>query len=55
MAPILVKRYSRSRLYDTAECRYVTVDELRQWQCEGIPFYVQDVETGEDVTLVVLA
>ncbi len=55
MAPILVKRCGRSRLYDTAECRYVTVDEHRQWQSEGIPFCVQDVETGEDVTLVVLA
>jgi PHB/PHA accumulation regulator DNA-binding domain len=30
--PILVKRYARSRLYDTARGRYVTIDELRQWQ-----------------------
>lgn len=54
MVPILVKRYGRSRLYDTAEGRYVTVDELRQWQRDGIAFWVQDVETGADVTRVLL-
>jgi polyhydroxyalkanoate synthesis regulator protein len=55
MAPILVKRYARSRLYDTAEGRYVTVDELRQWRRDGLAFWVEDDETGDDVTLVLLA
>jgi polyhydroxyalkanoate synthesis regulator protein len=55
VVPILVKRFRRSRLYDTAEGRYVTVDDLRQWQRDGIAFWVQDVETGEDVTRVLLA
>jgi polyhydroxyalkanoate synthesis regulator protein len=55
MAPVLVKRYARSRLYDTAEGRYVSVDELRQWVSDGIAFRVEDVETGEDVTLALLA
>lgn len=31
LAPVLIKRYARSRLYDTARGRYVTIDELRQW------------------------
>jgi polyhydroxyalkanoate synthesis regulator protein len=53
--PILVKRYDRSRLYDTAEGRYVSVDDLRQWQRDGIAFYVRDAETGEDITLILLA
>jgi len=56
VVPILVKRYGRSRgLYDTAEGRYVTVDELREWQRDGIAFWVQDVETGADVACVLLA
>jgi len=54
MNPILVKRYGRSRLYDTTEGRYVSIDELREWQREGIAFCVQDAETGEDITLVLL-
>jgi polyhydroxyalkanoate synthesis regulator protein len=52
---ILVKRYARSRLYDTTRPRYVTVDELRDWERRGIIFTVLDVETGEDITRVLLA
>jgi polyhydroxyalkanoate synthesis regulator protein len=55
MNPILVKRYGRSRLYDTAEGRYVSIEDLREWQREGIAFYVRDAETGEDITLILLA
>jgi len=54
-SPILIKRYACSRLYDTSKTRYVTVDELRDRERKGIIFTVLDVETGEDVTSVVLA
>jgi polyhydroxyalkanoate synthesis regulator protein len=53
--PILIKRYARSRLYCAAKGRYVSVDELRQWQRDGIWFVVEDAETGVDVTRVLLA
>jgi polyhydroxyalkanoate synthesis regulator protein len=53
--PILVKRYVGSRLYDTSKARYVTVDELREWRERGIEFEVREAETGEDVSLVLLA
>ena len=53
--PILVKRYDRSRFYDTVRTRYVTVEELQDWRDRGITFVVQDAETGEDVTRVLLA
>jgi polyhydroxyalkanoate synthesis regulator protein len=53
--PILIKRYARSRLYDPAGHRYVTIDELRRWRCEGVPFQVIDAETCDDVTRAVLA
>jgi polyhydroxyalkanoate synthesis regulator protein len=53
--PILVKRYARSRLYDTASGRYVTIDELRQWRRKPVAFIVQDAETGQDVTRALFA
>jgi polyhydroxyalkanoate synthesis regulator protein len=53
--PIIIKRYARSRLYDPANQRYVTVSQLRDWITQGIPFVVQDTETGSDVTQVLLA
>jgi polyhydroxyalkanoate synthesis regulator protein len=55
ISPILIQRYARSRLYDTSNLRYVTVDELRDWERKDIIFTVLDVETGEDVTRVLLA
>jgi polyhydroxyalkanoate synthesis regulator protein len=53
--PILIKRYARSRLYYASRSRYVNVDELWDWKRKGITFTVLDVETGEDVTRVLLA
>jgi len=53
--PILVKRYARSRLYDTASRRYVSLEQLRDWAARGVSFIVEDTETGADVTRVLLA
>ena len=51
----LVKRYARSRLYDAQAARYVTLSELRAWAAMGVAFVVIDLETGDDVTRVLLA
>ena len=51
----IVKRYARSRLYDVTHGRYVTVDELRGWVANGVPFSVLDAETGSDIKHVLLA
>ncbi len=53
--PILVKRYGRSRLYDTTNQRYVSVEQLRGWAAKRVAFSVIDTETGTDVTRVLLA
>jgi polyhydroxyalkanoate synthesis regulator protein len=53
--PILVKRYAGSRLYDTAQARYVSLEELREWRARRIAFEVRDAETGDDVSRVLLA
>jgi polyhydroxyalkanoate synthesis regulator protein len=55
LKPILVKRYARSRLYEPANQRYVTVSQLQEWAAKGLPFVVLDTETGADVTQVLLA
>ena len=52
---ILVKRYARSRLYDTANGRYMSLEQLRRRAAEGVAFAVIDAETGADVTRVLLA
>jgi polyhydroxyalkanoate synthesis repressor PhaR len=53
--PILIKRYGRRRLCDTVHCRYLTIEDLRRWVADGIDFVVMDLETGADVTRVLLA
>ena len=53
-APILVKRYALSRLYDTANGRYVTVAQLRGWAARGVRFAVIATD-GTDITAVLLA
>lgn len=52
---IVVKRYARSRFYDTERQRYVRLEQLRMWAQAGIPFSVIDTESGEDITHVLQA
>jgi polyhydroxyalkanoate synthesis regulator protein len=54
-SPILVKRYGRSRFYDTGALRYLSISDLRAWAARGIAFVVIDAETGDDITCVLLA
>jgi hypothetical protein len=53
--PVLVEHYGRSRLYDVANRRYVSIAQLRHWAVEGEAFVMLDAETGLDVTRVLLA
>jgi polyhydroxyalkanoate synthesis regulator protein len=53
--PVLVKRYARRRLYDTTHRCYVSVEQLRGWAASGVAFTVIDVETGADITVVLLS
>jgi polyhydroxyalkanoate synthesis regulator protein len=52
---IVVKRYARSRLFDTTNSRYVSVEQLRGWAAKGVAFCVIDAEDGADITRVLLA
>jgi len=53
--PIVIKCYAGSRLYDPAAARYVTLEQLRHWQAEGVSFLVIDARTGADIRRVLLA
>jgi PHB/PHA accumulation regulator DNA-binding domain len=52
---VLVKRFARSRLYDTTNRRYVSVEQHKTWAAEGIAFAVIDAETVADITRALLA
>ena len=53
--PILIKCYAGSRLYDPAAARYVTLEQLRRWQAQGVSFTVIDAKTGADIRRLLLA
>ena len=53
--PRLIKRYARTRLYDTQAACYVALGDLRSWAAKGIAFVVIDAETGDDITRILLA
>jgi polyhydroxyalkanoate synthesis regulator protein len=48
--PILIKLYAKRRLYDGAEGRYRSVDELRARKARRVRFLIVDSSTGDDAT-----
>ena len=55
VGPRVVKKYSNRRLYDTAESRYITLDELAESIRRGADARVLDAQTGDDLTQATLA
>jgi polyhydroxyalkanoate synthesis repressor PhaR len=51
---IIVKKYANRRLYDTAESRYITLDELGEKVRDGQDVQVLDAKSGEDLTRLTL-
>ena len=52
--PIVIKKYSNRRLYDTAGSRYVNLDDIAMLIREGRELRVVDAKTGQDLTRVTL-
>ncbi|MCC7411297.1 MAG: polyhydroxyalkanoate synthesis repressor PhaR [Gammaproteobacteria bacterium] len=50
----IIKKYPNRRLYDTAESKYITLEDVRRLVLEDIPFCVIDKKTGEDITRNIL-
>jgi polyhydroxyalkanoate synthesis repressor PhaR len=53
--PRQIRRYENRKLYDAAERRYVTLEELRARVASGQDVEVFDQRTGEDLTTLTLA
>lgn len=47
---VLIKKYSNRRLYDTAESRYITLEELGDTIRRGVDVRVVDAKSNEDLT-----
>jgi len=52
--PLLLKKYTNRRLYDTEKSVYVTLDYVTDTIRQGRPIQVTDAKTGEDVTPAIL-
>jgi polyhydroxyalkanoate synthesis repressor PhaR len=52
--PIVIKKYENRRLYDTANSRYINLEEVAQMVQEGREVQVVDAASGEDLTRLVL-
>ena len=50
----VIKKYANRRLYDAAESRHVTLDDLRKLIVQGERIKVVDDKSGEDLTRAIL-
>lgn len=50
----VIKKYPNRRLYDTAESKYVTLNDVRKLVLDGVSFCVIDKKTGDDITRNIL-
>lgn len=53
-APIIIKKYSNRRLYNTEISNYITLEDLFLMVKKNVDFIVYDAKTGEDLTKNVL-
>ncbi|MBM4378913.1 MAG: transcriptional regulator [Deltaproteobacteria bacterium] len=54
-SPRVIKRYSNRKLYDTAESRYITLEEISEMVKQGVELQILDNKSREDLTSVTLA
>jgi polyhydroxyalkanoate synthesis repressor PhaR len=52
--PVVIKRYANRRLYNPGAGSYVSIDDLGALVEDEEDFVVYDVNTGDDITHVVL-
>jgi polyhydroxyalkanoate synthesis repressor PhaR len=49
-----IKKYPNRRLYDTADSRYITLEDIKRLVREGVEFRVMDARSEEDLTRNIL-
>ena len=52
--PLILKKYSNRRLYDTRNSRYVKLEDVAKMVRTGEQVLIKDASTGEDVTAFIL-
>ena len=52
--PVVIKKYSNRRLYDSSNSQYVNLDDIARFIREGRDVQVVDAKTGQDLTRVTL-
>lgn len=50
----VIRKYANRRLYDTAQSRYVTLEDIRQLILDQEEIHVEDSKTNEDLTRNIL-
>ena len=50
----VIKKHANRRLYDTAEKKYVSLENIRDTINDGIDIQVEDSKTGADITRPIL-
>lgn len=50
----LIKKYANRRLYDAAQSRHITIDDIRNMVIEGVRVKVIEDKSNEDITRLVL-
>ncbi|MDY6944583.1 MAG: polyhydroxyalkanoate synthesis repressor PhaR [Pseudomonadota bacterium] len=50
----LIKKYANRRLYDAAQSRHITIDDIRSMVIAGVRVKVIEDKTNEDITRLVL-
>jgi polyhydroxyalkanoate synthesis repressor PhaR len=53
-APVIIKKYGNRRLYDTAESRYINLEDVAALVRKGADVQIVDAKTAEDLTRSVL-
>lgn len=53
-SPVIIKKYSNRRLYNTEISNYVTLEDLFEMVKQDVDFVVEDAKTKEDLTRNVL-
>ena len=49
-----IKKYPNRRLYDTADSRYITLEDIKRLVREGVEFRVMDARSEDDLTRNIL-
>ncbi len=51
---VVIKKYANRRLYDTAQSKYIVLQDVIDFINNGVDFKIEDAKSGEDITRTIL-